>query len=342
MKLSELKLKTVAIALALLTSTVAQAAMVTIKLHQDTNARTFKTSQSGDSYLELVKELPSGTKIVLSEDAIVDRPLVKFKNGKIKRSRSNYLGPVKLEKGSFFGGGLSRKQIKKLNKQDLYVYRWDVDITPLLKLKFDKRVPKGSSKVKASVGWNKISTKGYWTVLAKESLDKLGADLIENTPKDVVDFCPNYFNLDDEKKKIFWIHLMSSISKRESDFDPMATSDESQYQASLTAISRGLLQISYKSARSSRYKSRGCTPSKATDLNDPQVNMECGVAIFSYLSKDGCISCKKGKSWKGIARYWSTLRQPYKLSCKSCSKGYITIGKKFDIIDEIKRKKICK
>lgn len=113
--------------------------------------------------------------------------------------------------------------------------------------------------------------------------------------------------------------------------------DESILQPDLKAISRGLLQISYSSAKNRNYRKNGCLFNENLELHRPKVNLTCGVAIFEHLSKDGCISCKSGGKWRGIARYWSTLRTPYQITCPNCSTGFVNIGKKLDIIEEIKK-----
>jgi hypothetical protein len=250
----------------------------------------------------------------------------------LKVSRGEYWGPVKIKTPAG----------KSYNK-DFYIYKYDMDLAPFLRSKWDWPLPNGARKFVTEVEWDKVSTKGYWTWSSYYSLKNHGRDLIENTPEDIVDFCPNYFNLKNNLKRLVFVKILSSIAKRESAFDPEVTNDESKFSADLNVISRGLLQISFSSAQSNNYKRNGCQVSEALDLVDPGENLRCGVAIFNYLTKkDGCFSCKKNGKWKGAARYWSTLRTPYKLKCDSCASGYANIGKKSQIIEEIKNTRYCK
>src|SRR5690606_12093165 len=99
-------------------------------------------------------------------------------------------------------------------------------------------------------------------------------------------------------------------------------------------ISSGLTQISIASTRAACYQSRGCTLVRnQEDLFNPDRGLRCSVGIMSCLVESGgCLSCKKNGSWYGIARYWSTLRDPYEIKCPSCPGGKITIGKKPQIL----------
>lgn len=250
----------------------------------------------------------------------------------LKQSRGTYLGPVTI----ISIPGMSQREVNEYNTFKPYFYRYDFDLAPFLQTKWDWAIPNQQSPFKEEVEWDKVSTKGFWTWSAYQSLETNGKKLVEKTPKDVVAFCPKYFELSVHEKRFFWVHLLSSIAKRESAFDSDVFNDESQFQTGLNAISRGLLQISFSSTQNSNYRKNGCNIKKAEDLVNPQNNLTCGIGIMNYLALDGCVSCKKNNKWQGLARYWSTLREPYTLPCASCSSGVANIGKKIEIIEELK------
>ena len=284
-------------------------------------------------YMKTLYKLPKGTVLKVSDSDRIESVFYGESIETIRRARAPYLGPVTLLEVP----GYSPEQVALMNQVDLFIYRFSVDLAPFLKLKWDQDLPSGVTKTETNAEWDKISSKGLWTWLVIDALEKNGKTLLKKTPKDVVNFCPNYFSLNKKDQKIFWVHLFSSIAKRESAFDPDNKNDESILQPDLKAISRGLLQISYSSAKNRNYRKNGCQFNENLELHRPDVNLTCGVAIFEHLSKDGCISCKKGNKWKGVARYWSTLRTPYQISCPNCSTGVVNIGKKAEIIEEIEK-----
>lgn len=289
------------------------------------------------SYLKRISSIPTGSVVLVDDQMRLTKPLFGDDVASVKRSRGIYLGPIRIVQAP----GLNNSEIAELNQKNIYIYRYDVDLAPLLQSKWDWDIPSNMSVYDEDVEWNKVSTKGFWTAYTMEMLEQYGKMLIKKTPQDVTSFCPKYFDLNLEEKKLFWVHLFSSIAKRESAFDSDVTNDESQFSPGLNAISRGLLQISFSSSQNRNYKKKGCSAKVASDLTSPIHNLRCGVAIMEHLAADGCISCKKGKDYLGIARYWSTLREPYTLPCASCSGGVANVGKKLEIIEELKKIERC-
>lgn len=289
------------------------------------------------SYLKKLTAIPAGSTVSVDDQKRLEKPLFGDDLQTVKRSRGIYLGPITILKAE----GLSPEEITKLNEAGLYIYRYDLDLAPLLRAKWDWDLPAQYQSYDEDVEWNKVSTKGFWTSFTIATLDEFGKKLVGKTPKDVTTFCPKYFDLNNDEKKLFWVHLFSSIAKRESAFDSDVTNDESLFSPGLNAISRGLLQISFSSSQNRNYKKKGCSAKVASDLTSPIHNIRCGVAIMEHLVADGCISCKKGKDYLGIARYWSTLREPYTLPCASCTGGVAKVGKKLEIIEELKKVDRC-
>jgi len=145
-----------------------------------------------------------------------------------------------------------------------------------------------------------------WTSYVYEAVSVFGKDLLASRPGDIKTFCPNYSNLEDEEKKMFWMHLISSMTQFESGFRPNTKFQESfKDRDGNFIISRGLLQISIGSARG-----YDCDLEDAQDLHSPQKNLECGVRIINrWVRRDGRVAGKVDGKWRGGARYWSVLRK---------------------------------
>ena len=145
-----------------------------------------------------------------------------------------------------------------------------------------------------------------WTNYAYDAVTDYGKDLLASRPRDIATFCPNYNNLGEERKKMFWMHLISSMTQFESGFKPETKFKESfKDRNGDYIISRGLLQLSIESARS--YE---CNLRNAQDLHSAQRNLECGVRIINrWVRRDGRVAGKVEGKWRGGARYWSVLRK---------------------------------
>lgn len=166
----------------------------------------------------------------------------------------------------------------------------------------------------------------HYTEAAAQALDSVGTDLLRSTPKDISDWCPNYKNLGTQDRKKFWVYLISSLAQFESDFQPAREYKEPSslkgacpQHSHGRVVSTGLLQLSGKSATA--YFDEGCesrqgtpiTCANRTQLQDPKVNLKCGVAIMNkWVAKDGVIQGKSGSKSLGAARYWSPFRSEKK------------------------------
>lgn len=151
---------------------------------------------------------------------------------------------------------------------------------------------------------------------------------------DKADFCPKYDSLNKENRKDFWSTLLASMAIYESGIKPGVSYDEGQTSDALNGVtSRGLVQMSFDSARQSRYVRNGCVLDKPRELHIPHVNLRCALAAMKTLVKaDGCIACGKKK---GAAKYWSTLRNPYRVFNKRTGK-WMKVGKKPEVIKAMK------
>jgi hypothetical protein len=164
--------------------------------------------------------------------------------------------------------------------------------------------------------------------MSKTILEKNDYGLTQTSLSDMKDFCPQYKTMSQDEREDFWAHLVTTMSRYESGFNSNTKLGENNGN-----ISRGLLQISYKSI-SRPYRSNGCSVIKSdSDLHVAQKNLQCGFAIISTLTKqDGTLSANR----RGAARYWSVLRTPYSVYVKSLNKT-VRVGKKLNIISDLKK-----
>lgn len=206
---------------------------------------------------------------------------------------------------------------------------------------FDEPLPEGTEKLAHVLPWDAYNPQGTWGFYVHQALDRdVNAFLVQNPPRDVTDFCPRFDSLPMMERVHFWASLVAEIAARESAFVPLTATDEGRYDAGNKGIiSTGLTQLSLLSTKASCYQKRGCAEvASQQDLFDPKKNLQCSVAVMSCLTESGdCLSCQRDGGWRGIARYWSTLREPYEVNCPTCPGGKITIGKKREIQAALRR-----
>lgn len=151
-----------------------------------------------------------------------------------------------------------------------------------------------------------------WTTFTYQELDRVGQQIINAEKSDIETFCPKYDTLSYERQKDFWVYLISAVTKYESNFKPETAYTENFRDSSgKKVVSRGLLQLSIESGNA-----YGCGFKNAQELHDPFRNLTCGIIILNrWIGKDHRVAGKEAGTWKGGARYWSTLRSsldPYK------------------------------
>jgi hypothetical protein len=228
---------------------------------------------------------------------------------------------------------------QKILSQEFHVHIRDLNAATIVARIFSDSLPDGTEKIVGPFLWDEFNPKGTWAYSISKGLNmNSNLHLLNRAPTDILDFCPRYFSLDKNLKEKFWIALLNQVVKFESAFIPHTASDEGRYDPkSKGVISSGLTQISIRSSKQECYQIRGCSSVRSQgDLYHPNKNLGCAVAIMSCLAeRDSCVSCKDG-NWKGIARYWSTLRDPYEVKCDVCPGGKITVGKKPDILSALK------
>lgn len=157
-----------------------------------------------------------------------------------------------------------------------------------------------SSPVQAPVGaipnfapeWSKFTLSFVKSHLAQ----------FDKAEKDMQRFCPNYLQFNQDQRSVAWGYLIGAIVQYESGYDPTDGMTETNGD-----VSQGLLQLTYGNAHCPKSKAQG-------DLNDPIVNLNCGLQIMAdYVSEDAVVAGGGYVQYgappaKGAARYWSVIR----------------------------------
>lgn len=169
-------------------------------------------------------------------------------------------------------------------------------------------------EVKYSAAWDGKAGTALWTASLVESLKTSGAALYDVKITDAADWCPKFNSLDTDKKTQFFVTLISTMVKRESNFKPETSYKEGFNDSKGNpVISRGLLQISKESANQKAYD---CKIQSEQELHDVATNLNCGVKIIKkWVVEDKVIATSVKKSvlsssynHYGAARYWSVAR----------------------------------
>ena len=114
---------------------------------------------------------------------------------------------------------------------------------------------------------------------------------------DRTSFCPKYASLTTAQRIDVWATMAVKIVYLESGYDP----NNKYYETTMGIYSIGLFQLSYED------KMKWCN---MNPLTDPIVNIRCAIPEMKWLvNKDGVVATGSGSSSRGLARYWSTMRQ---------------------------------
>lgn len=164
-----------------------------------------------------------------------------------------------------------------------------------------------SSPIAFVADWDDRAEGAQWTAFTRAALATEGRALRMIEPTDVAAYCPAYTTLSGEEREAFWLGLLSSMARFESDFRPTTSFQENfNDRTGKSVISRGLLQLSQESANSSLYR---CGIEDSEELHDPRTNLNCAVKIMTALvSRDRTIGAQVDGRWRGGSAYWSVLR----------------------------------
>jgi len=144
-----------------------------------------------------------------------------------------------------------------------------------------------------------------WSKQLLESIAAHKPDLDRGNPDQ---FAPGYSGLSTSQQILFWAEMFVAIARFESNWKPQTIFHE---PPPLGVDSIGLLQLSYEDEKNYHLEHLDRT---ARSLEDPLVNLRCGVQIMSTLvAKDGVVASSDQKKHRGGARYWSVLRAGRKI-----------------------------
>lgn len=282
--------------------------------------------------------LPAGTVINVEVDSPLMYQWVQNDRGQTFQTSFPYFNSkIKNIPDDFALPPLERERILSTTFQ---IQIMDLNPSQIVSTLYPQTLPDGVDKVDVSLPWDSFNPNGTWAYAVQKGLDhQLNKTLVNNPPRDILDFCPRFDSLEKKDKMNFWILLLAHIADWESRFVPLTASDEGIFDSDKKGvISSGLMQISLLSVQSSCYQARGCNLIRnQNDLFDPNRNLQCTLGVMSCLSENaGCISCKKDGRWRGIAQYWSTLQTAREVPCAICPGGKAIIGKKQEIQTSLK------
>jgi hypothetical protein len=153
--------------------------------------------------------------------------------------------------------------------------------------------------------WDATRDGTAWSQYIYDQLPVIAPNLLSKAPADIAQYCPAYSSLSVGDKKNFWVYLVSSVAQLESSFNPATVYTESFTDSSGKKVqSIGLLQLSITD------NSYGCGFTSATDIQNADKNLACGLRILNKLvGQNGQLAGQSSSgAWLGGARYWSTLR----------------------------------
>lgn len=148
--------------------------------------------------------------------------------------------------------------------------------------------------------WDHNPIRKPWSAQLLTSVGEFKGLLDQGQP-DV--FVPGYSGLAPEYQVKFWGELIVAIAWPESRWKPNCIYHE---PPPLGVDSVGLLQLSYEDE-----KPYGLEPldRAAKSLEDPLVNLRCGVKILAKLvSTNKVVEFTGQKKYGGASRYWSVMR----------------------------------
>jgi hypothetical protein len=150
-----------------------------------------------------------------------------------------------------------------------------------------------------------------WTRILYRIIDQEGEELIYGS-EDIGQFCPRYSSLTRDEKIQFWASLFVAVAKFESNFDPMARTEEKGKLDAITGttlVSEGLLMLSYQDARANPACRFNPVLDRALPKEDlrrsilaPENNLHCGVQIMMRQLK------RYDRIAIGQGAYWAVLK----------------------------------
>ena len=168
-----------------------------------------------------------------------------------------------------------------------------------------QRVPVGAvrkGEFTDSLSWEtNHPERATWSKQLIDSVKQYKTQLDAGNPEG---FIPGYDALTPVTQLKFWAELIIAIAKFESGWDPHNIFHE---PPPLGVDSIGLLQLSYEDEPHYHLEHLN---KAAKDLENPLINLRCGLKIFSdLLALDGTVTRLVNQKHRGAAAYWSVIRE---------------------------------
>jgi Transglycosylase SLT domain len=156
-----------------------------------------------------------------------------------------------------------------------------------------------------SLSWDNVPERKAWSAQLVASLNESKSQLDQGNPNAFLD---GYSALSPALQIKFWAELLVAVAKFESSWNPHDIYDE---PPPLNVESVGLLQLSYQDQAG--YELEPLSQA-AKSLEDPLMNLRCGVKIFAtLLARDRTVASSSHGYHRGAAAYWSVLRAGHKV-----------------------------
>ena len=142
--------------------------------------------------------------------------------------------------------------------------------------------------------WDSRDDGDEWTRAVLTSLSTDASALENVIPRDISTWCPAYANNPPERRRAFWVGMMSALARQESTLNPSAMGGGGQWV--------GLLQIYPPTARY-----YGCEARTADALRDPEANLACAARIMAVtVARDQAVAVHDSR-WRGVAADWGPM-----------------------------------
>jgi len=152
--------------------------------------------------------------------------------------------------------------------------------------------------------WDHRPDAALWTRAAMSALAAQGAPLTTVLPRDIDQWCPAYATNTPERRRAFWVGMMSALAHYESTSNPEAVGGNGRWF--------GLLQIYPDTAR--RY---GCRARAGVDLTDPEDNLSCAARIMAVtVVRDRAVARRGGRP-AGVGADWGPMHDDAKVAAMS-------------------------
>lgn len=209
-----------------------------------------------------------------------------------------------------------------------------------------QRVVNRNSSVTPQFLWNGHSHGDELTSIGRKYLNNSVANYLKETQniRDIENFCPNYWNLDQDGRENVWLFIYSALARFENDrFNPRAESKEKKSGRH----SIGIFQVDTVNCGFG-------SDSNRAKLHDIDSNFKCALTRGALLVKNGrqladgrYVTNSEGRrvySDYGMDGYWSVLRKPYSGAVMNYSTGRFetaALGRRGQIINMTRAIRLC-